>query len=347
MPLEAGGYPIYPDETDYREPPEGANDMSKTLTLFKVVRDDGFDCYTGRSVRYEVGETFEVSAAPAEHGECAEGLHGCYKPEGTLLFRNGQWPVRLLKLTADESDVVVRGDSKARCRKVAVTEELPIHVAFGTNGEAVLTFINSLKTWKWLQSDRSQDRAAITSAQEHMRRLSVYGFKPVERVEIKEMTMAAAWDAARAAARDAAWSAAWAAARDAARAAARAAARDAARDAAWSAARAAARAAAWDAARAAARDAAWSAEWAAARDAAWSAARDAACGAARAAARDAARDTAWSVAWAAARDAEYRVVADLMPDKPNLFEPLSAIWCMGFYPIGPVDGVFVIASIVK
>jgi len=55
---------------------------------------------------------------------------------------------------------------------------------------------------------------------------------------------AAAWDAARAAARAAAWAAA----------------RDAARDAAW----------------AAARDAAWAAAWAAARDAAWAAARDAA-----------------------------------------------------------------------
>ena len=50
--------------------------------------------------------------------------------------------------------------------------------------------------------------------------------------------LAAAWAAARAAARDAAWATAW----------------DAARGAAWDAASAAARAAAWDAARAAARD---------------------------------------------------------------------------------------------
>jgi hypothetical protein len=65
------------------------------------------------------------------------------------------------------------------------------------------------------------------------------------------------------------------------RAAAWAAARDAARDAAW----AAARAAAWAAAGAAARDAAWAAAWdaagAAARDAAGAAARDAAGAAAR------------------------------------------------------------------
>ena len=69
--------------------------------------------------------------------------------------------------------------------------------------------------------------------------------------EATETELAAAWDAARDAARDAAWAAAWDAARDAAR------------DAAWDAA--------WDAARAAARDAAWAAAW----DAAWAAARDA------------------------------------------------------------------------
>jgi hypothetical protein len=54
---------------------------------------------------------------------------------------------------------------------------------------------------------------------------------------LDESKRAAAWDAARAAARDAAWDAAW----DAARAAAWAAACDAARAAAWSAERSAAR----------------------------------------------------------------------------------------------------------
>jgi len=67
--------------------------------------------------------------------------------------------------------------------------------------------------------------------------------------------LAAAWDAAGDAARDAARAAAWTAAGDAAR------------DAAW--------AAAWDAARAAAWDAAWDAAWTAAGDAARDAARDA------------------------------------------------------------------------
>ena len=73
------------------------------------------------------------------------------------------------------------------------------------------------------------------------------------RGEATQTELAAAWAAARDAARDADWAAARDAARAAARDAAWAAARDAARDAAWAAARAAARDAAWDAAR----DAAW------------------------------------------------------------------------------------------
>ena len=79
----------------------------------------------------------------------------------------------------------------------------------------------------------------------------------------KSPEAAAAWAAARAAARDAAWAAAWAAARAAAGAAAWA----AAWAAAGAAAGAAARAAAWAAAGAAARDAAGAAAGAAAGDA--------------------------------------------------------------------------------
>jgi hypothetical protein len=47
MPLEAGGYPVYPDESDYN-PPEGVDDMrvgvdvllGKTLTEIQRIGDD-------------------------------------------------------------------------------------------------------------------------------------------------------------------------------------------------------------------------------------------------------------------------------------------------------------------
>ena len=113
---------------------------------------------------------------------------------------------------------------------------------------------------------------------------------------------AAAWDAARDAARAAAGAAAWDAARDAAGAAAG--------DAAWDAARDAAGAAAWAAARAAAGAAAGAAAWAAVRDAARDAVRDAARDAVRDAARDAVRDAARDAAWVAVRDAAYISFAD-------------------------------------
>ena len=94
---------------------------------------------------------------------------------------------------------------------------------------------------------------------------------------------------------DAAWAAAWAAAR----AAAKAAAWDVAKAAAWAAARDAACDAAWAATKDVACDAAWAATWAAAKNAAVEAARAATWAAAWAAARAA----AWDVAWAAARAA--------------------------------------------
>ena len=79
----------------------------------------------------------------------------------------------------------------------------------------------------------------------------------------------------------------------------------------------------------------WAAAWDASRAAAWDAAWDAAWAAARAAARDAARAAAWDAAW--------EVVADKMPQK-NPFHALWAVWKLGFWPIGVVNGKFIIFS---
>ena len=91
-----------------------------------------------------------------------------------------------------------------------------------------------------------------------------------------------------------------------------------------------------DAARAAARDAAWNA----ARAAAWNAARDAAWAAARAAAWNAAWNAAWAAARAATRDAAHLVG---LPDAPNPWRPLIEMWALGVWPIGMVDGEFLVA----
>ena len=84
--------------------------------------------------------------------------------------------------------------------------------------------------------------------------------------------------------------------------------------AAWDAAWDAARNAAWAAAWAAARNAAWDAAWDAARNAAWAAARAAAWAAARAAARNAAWDAARNAAWAAEQTWQLQHAVELLSD---------------------------------
>ena len=137
----------------------------------------------------------------------------------------------------------------------------------GTNHGPVLSELRAFMAMDWLIRTHTPAWLDLSPAlAEHaasLRALApITGQQTLEAalpaLEKAKTASAAAWDAARAAARAAAWDAAWDAARAAAWAAARAAAWDAAWDAAWAAARAAAwdaaRAAAWDAARAAAKD---------------------------------------------------------------------------------------------
>ena len=122
-----------------------------------------------------------------------------------------QWPCVLLEVEAvGQACLDDQHPHKRRIYAARVIRELPAHEVFGPQGAEVVAIL---------------DRAAKLTAEE-------------------VQNLAAAWVAARDAARDAAWVAAW----------------DAARDAAWVAARVAA----------------WVAAWVAARDAAWVAARDAA-----------------------------------------------------------------------
>lgn len=104
----------------------------------------------------------------------------------------------------------------------------------------------------------------------------------------------------------------------------------------WDAARGAARGAEWGAARGAARGAAWGAAWGAARGSAWDAA-------ARGAARGVALDAAWDASWGAAET----ISSDLKDYKekyPNgSFINLIPIYEVGLWPVGIVDGEFIIA----
>jgi hypothetical protein len=132
--------------------------------------------------------------------------------------------------------------------------------------------------------------------------ISLEAFGVKAGIEYRSLKTEKDWDAARDAARDAAWDAAWGAA--------------------------------WDAAWGAARGAAWDAAWGAAWDAAWDAARGAARGA------------AWDAAWDAARGAADVLALNLDEYKkkyPNgNFINLIALWEMGLYPCGVIEGKFVI-----
>ncbi len=171
-------------------------------------------------------------------------------------------------------------------------------------------YIERIKAIKWFRPSKDLKKADVET---HLNLvLETFGVKAS--VEYRKLKIASDWDAAWGAARDAAWGAA--------------------RDAAWGAARGAARDAARDAARGAARDAAWGAARDAARDAAWGAARDAAWGAAR--------DAAWGAAWGA-NDLLVQDLEDYKKKYPKgSFINLIPLWEIGLYPIGIVDGKFVI-----
>ncbi|MES2210944.1 MAG: hypothetical protein V4515_12300 [Chloroflexota bacterium] len=172
---------------------------------FKCTRPDGTDFRTG-TVDYAAAlVSGEVIRHPATmvKDEASTYLSVSVEPADCTGF---EWPCRLFRVepvgrTLRASNLT----NKRACRALRVVEELPSHMAFGPNGEAVAAFLEAL--------------AKLTP--EQVRRLAA----------ARAAARAAAWAAARYAARDAARDAAWYAARDAARAA-RAAAPAAAPDAA-------------------------------------------------------------------------------------------------------------------
>ena len=91
-------------------------------------------------------------------------------------------------------------------------------------------------------------------------------------------------------------------------------------------------------------------DWDVARDASWDAARDASWDAARGTARDAAWSTAWGTARVAAWDAAWGATEIIAMDLEDFnkkypqgaFLQLIPLWEMGLYPIGVVNGKFVI-----
>ncbi len=227
----------------------------KTVLAWHFVKDDG----TNRDgIKEKIGQWYKVEG---EIVPCQRGLHGSVRPLDALEFAPGL----ILRRTEHRGTIVEHNDDKIASSErralwqIDATKLLHLFACWAAENALKDAKVTDERCWKAIKIKRQWLGKKATDEE-----------------------LAAAWDAASAAARDA---------------------RAAASDAAWDAARDAAGAAAgadWDAAS----DAAW-----AARAAAWAAsAASSAASAARAAASDAASAAAWAAAWAAwdaARDAAW------------------------------------------
>ena len=118
----------------------------------------------------------------------------------------------------------------------------------------------------------------------------------------------------------------------------------------WASSRDSSRDSAWASALASALDSARASAWAWASDSAWASSRDSAWASARASAWDSSRDSAWDSsrdsAWDSSRAIENILVEDLPQFKekyPNgTFKNIIPIWERGLYPVGIINGKFVI-----
>jgi hypothetical protein len=191
----------------------------KPVTYYKAVRPDGTDFRTG-TINYAAalgsGEIIRHPSKRKTRNEPSTYLSVSVEPADCTGF---QWPCRLFRVepVGRVMENLLASRNKRAVSALRVVEELPAHMAFGPNGEAVAALIErawSLTEDEWSRLDAASD--AVWDA-------------PLAWDAARD----AAWDAARA--RQAAWDAACYAARAAVQSAAYAtwdAARDAAPDAA-------------------------------------------------------------------------------------------------------------------
>lgn len=153
--------------------------MPSPTVYYKATQIDGTDFRTGR-VRYEVGK--RVRPLPLSVGEdrilCGPGfLHATDVPAETL--SGGRWPCRLFEVTGRVSaGFDSRHPHKGGFKELRVVREVPAHLVFGPNGQAVVRIIDRAR-----QITPSEGQALVTA---------------------EDAAWGAAWGAARDAARDAA-----------------------------------------------------------------------------------------------------------------------------------------------
>ena len=176
-----------------------------TQRLYKIVRENYTDCYSG-TLRFDVGATVMAPKCdPATPDVCGRGIHACFRPMDTLQYANhNTTQINGHLLIVEPVEPICDNGEKMRSKGVAVLEEVSLSLAYGPCGEDVVGFLRSLKDVLWFKPVAP---ISISVLQEHINchteRLRPYGYtkSPTLRIERN-------FDAAWVAARDAAWDAA-------------------------------------------------------------------------------------------------------------------------------------------
>lgn len=266
-----------------------------------------------------------------EAGARGRGLHLLKRPVDALRF--GRWPGRLFE-AEPVGGAIAEDAEKVRCAAARLTRELDPAQAFGPSGARVIDFLSRLEDVPWLKASQSPS-AAQAAAMEYQARLAPWGWRsvPVKVRPFEDLKAAAA--TAEGSIRPslqvgagAAWSAAgipWA--------------MWATPWAAWSA-----WGTVWEDVEAVAGGAAWNMArrswegippWPSPHDAMWQEVAHSV--------RAAVRVVAGSAAVDAVRAAEYLVCSHSLP--PDPFEPLMDVWRLGYWPMGLVDGRYLVGDL--
>ena len=301
------------------------------MTYYKWLTPEMTSHYD-RQYKWYVGQVHTVREYDAPPmGPQGRGLYVLKHAVDALRF--GQWPGRLFE-AEPAGQLLHEDEAKVRCLGVRLIRETNAAQVFGPSGKRVVDFLTGLMGISWLEGQGSLDTVA-EAAMEHQARLEHWKWRPVP----VEVLMFHDWAEAAAIAGDAfspaastgagtAWAAAglpwapwttpWAG--------------SAAWNIAWTSVEAIVANASWTMAKES-----WNrgVPWPAVNNDDWqNMVREL---------RAATRAVAAIAANHAADAAEYLVCLDSLPTDP--FQPLMRVWNLGYWPMGVVDGRYIVADL--
>ena len=123
---------VYPDTIEEWIKLKGLKVRNGAISLWKAVREDGTDFYTGK-VKYEIGkEVIDPQWSDTFEGECGNALHLSDSPSGARIFVQNEYLLtfRLFKVRVKLEDCKVFGGNpqypmKLRAKKCIPIKEYP------------------------------------------------------------------------------------------------------------------------------------------------------------------------------------------------------------------------------